>query len=59
MPIFEYKCPTCDAKYERYTYGNGHLAERHAPLCEVCGIETEEVEWSVPSRRDPERGIQK
>jgi hypothetical protein len=59
MPIFDYVCPTCKAKYERFTFGNGHLLERHAPLCEVCGIETDQVEFSVPAKRNPEYGIQK
>ena len=28
-------------------------------LCPVCGKEAEFIEFSVPARRDPERGIQK
>jgi hypothetical protein len=58
MPLFDYVCPKCSAKYERYIQGNGHLEKRHNPLCEVCGVETEKVEYSLVARRNPEKGIQ-
>ncbi len=58
MPLFDYECPLCKARYERYIKGNGHLEKRHSPICETCGVETEKVEFSVPAKRNPDKGIQ-
>lgn len=55
MAIFEYECIKCCAKIERYVYGN---INKPAPICE-CGNQMEQVEFSVPAKRNPEYGVQK
>lgn len=54
MPIFEFECPQCGLRIERYTVGD---IDKPAPLC-TCGVQTEQIEWSIPAKRNPERGIQ-
>jgi len=54
LAIFEFECLKCCAKIERYVYGN---ISKPAPICE-CGNQMEPVEWSVPAKRNPEKGIQ-
>ena len=52
IPIFEYNCEQhgkferiCDAKYDTQP-------------CPKCQEESEKVEFSVPAKRNPEKGIQ-
>ena len=56
MPIYEFVCVTCKETIERYT--QGHI-EKLPPICALCGIEMEHKEFSVPAKRDPEKGIQR
>lgn len=57
MPIFEYQCPHCLAKLERYTSGK---VNNNLPLCKNCdmSIEMEQIEYSLVAKRNPEKGIQ-
>lgn len=56
MPIFEYNCLQCGKKVEQYVVG---AIEARLPLCAECGKQMERVEFSVPAKRNPEKGIQK
>lgn len=55
MPLREFKCPKCGGKIERFFHG---FVKNDPPLC-GCGYQMEEVEFSVPAKRDPEKGIQR
>jgi hypothetical protein len=57
MPLYEFQCPNCYARIERVVIGK---IPNHPPVCGECniGIEMDLVEWSVPARRSPEKGIQ-
>lgn len=56
MPIYEYSCPEHrDKVIERYTSGQ---VNNKPPLCE-CGKAMEQVEFSVPAKRNPDKGIQR
>jgi len=64
MAIFEFECPVhgkfeviCDSKYD--TQSCPFLIMNRDQLEEYCGIESDKIEWSVPSRRNPEYGVQK
>jgi hypothetical protein len=54
MPIREYVCPE-HGKFERVIIGR----EVEFPKCPRCAEFCIPVEFSVPARRDPEKGIQK
>ena len=57
MPLFEFECPECKERIEEYTSGR---IDKRVPLCPKCGrAMMEEVEYSVPAKRNPEHGIQK
>lgn len=57
MPLFEFRCPEHHSQVvERYTTGNVHSTP---PRCKLCERMMEQVEFSVPAKRDPEKGIQK
>ena len=48
----------CDAKYDTQPCSSlVILGEGQGK--EECGVESEKVEFSVPAKRDPEKGIQK
>jgi hypothetical protein len=54
MPLIEFECPKCCAKVERIVFGQ---IEKPEPMCE-CGNQMQVIEWSIPARRNPEKGIQ-
>ena len=58
MPMFEFVCPICLDKLERFTFGNITAAN---PVCKRCdqGVEMKQVEFSLPAKRNPEHGLQK
>lgn len=61
MPIFEFTCPgdhtglPAKQKIERYYVGQ---IAKPTPICLDCGCVMKQVEFSVPARRNPEKGIQ-
>lgn len=57
MPLFEFVCPICLEKIERYVSGNIVASN---PICKTCGqsVEMEQV-VSVPAKRNPDKGIQR
>lgn len=57
MPLFEFECPECKERIEEYTSGR---IDKRVPLCPKCGqAMMEDVEYSIPAKRNPEHGIQK
>ena len=58
MPIYEYACPECDKRIDRY-FASSNAANNVAPQCPSCHAPMAIVEWSRPARRDPEKGIQR
>jgi len=53
MPIFEFECPE-HGKFERI------VDFKYDTLpCPKCKVESDKVEFSVPAKRNPEKGIQK
>ncbi len=57
LALFEFQCPHCLNKIERIVFGS---IKNDPPVCTRCdtGSLMEQVEWSVPARRNPEKGIQ-
>ena len=53
MPIFEYQCPLGHGKFEPIC-----AAKYDTQPCPKCQEESEKVEFSVPARRNPEKGLQ-
>jgi hypothetical protein len=53
MPLFEFQCPK-HGVFECFT-----LEKYDTRPCPKCKEECEKIEFSVPARRNPEKGIQK
>lgn len=56
MAMYEFRCIQCGEKLERYVQG---FIRKSTPVCPKCRITMEEVEFSLPAKRNPEHGIQK
>lgn len=47
MPIYEYRCESCDRRFQTMR----GMSERLAPVtCDACGSERTELAFSVPGR---------
>lgn len=56
MPIYEFHCPEHpDEKLERFISGE---IKNTAPLCKKCNMQMQQVEYSIPARRNPAHGLQ-
>ena len=63
MPIFEFECPMhgkfeviCESKYDTQpcpSWMKELSGEEH-----YCQVESEKIEFSIPAKRNPEKGIQ-
>jgi putative FmdB family regulatory protein len=53
--IREYECPKC-GKFEKIFTGQ---FDKESEKCPDCGRSSPKIEWSIPSRRNPDAGIQR
>ena len=47
MPIYEYQCKSCDAKFEKLVHGMSTGADGPSPACPECGSARTTRELSV------------
>jgi len=55
MALYEFECPKCKERIERIVWGD---IRKPFPRCQECNLAMKMVEFSVPARRNPEKGIQ-
>lgn len=55
MPIFDYICPNCGNHFDKYVTPG----DTEPQTCPKCRHIASQLEYSVPARRNPDKGIQR